>query len=387
MPSLKEDLLRFAHDIGIDLIGVCSPDPFDRYLAELENRKSNYVYRYAPRIENWKRLAQPKVVLPDAKAVVVIGFYFLTREPPVVGARGKFGRIVSHGHLGILKRAKRLAEFLEIRGYKAILGLHRKEAAVRAGLGSIGGNGLVVNKQFGSWVAYQCIVTDAELAADAPDTTDLCGDCTKCLDACPTQALREPYRLDPQRCVTSLLTSREIAREHWEQMPNYIMGCDLCQESCPINLSLIPRDSAECAFPECLGTQPSLEFVLDMDEQSFQMGIMSHVYRQFTGSPIVGAVMRNIFLQRLYCRLATKILGGKELVPDTFVYATEKLDAYQRNALLAIGNGGSHAGEPQIRRFLHHPTLGKYAQWAMERRSPCQSIISKPREESSQSLS
>lgn len=386
MRSLKEEILHFGHEIGIDLVGVCSPEPFDRYLAELEDRKSNYVYRYAPRIENWKLYAQPKAVLPDARSVLVIGFYFLTKEHPLAGARGKFGRIVSYGHLGILKRAKRVVEFLEKRGYKAVLGLHRKEAAVRAGLGSIGKNGLVINRQFGSWVAYQCIVTSAQLAFDSPDTTEPCGDCTKCLDACPTKALREPYRLDPQRCVTSLLTSREIEREYWEQMPNYIMGCDLCQESCPINLRLVPRESGECAFPECLGSRPSLELILDMDQQSFQMGIMAYMHRKFTGSSIVGAIMRNGFLRRVYFRFVTKVVGGKEIVPDTFVNATEKLDAYQRNALLAIGNYGSDAGEHRIRRFLHHPTLGKYAQWAMERTSPCQSISSKPREESSQDL-
>ena len=119
----------------------------------------------------------------------------------------------------------------DLKRYAQEIGIHRKEGAIRAGIGSVGKNGLILNKRYGSWAAYQSIVTNAEIEFDQSFRCDFCGNCDKCLRACPTCAFYAPYRLDPRRCVTSLLTSAEIPRDLWERIPNYIMGCDLCSRA------------------------------------------------------------------------------------------------------------------------------------------------------------
>ena len=166
--SLKAELRQFAIHIGLDLIGVTTPEPFDRFLSELESRKEFYRDRYQHRIETWRRMANPREVLPNARSVVVIGFHYLPEEKTQPPGCGKLGRIVAYGHLGILKRAREVCHFLKQRGCQAVMGAHRKEAAVRAGLGVIGKHNLIINPEFGSWVAYQSIVTDANLELDTP---------------------------------------------------------------------------------------------------------------------------------------------------------------------------------------------------------------------------
>jgi epoxyqueuosine reductase len=368
MTIAKTDLMQYAQKIGIDLIGICSPDPFARYIAELNKRKAQYERRYAHRIDQWLRLATPTAVMRDARAVIVIGFYYLTEMPPAIEGRSAFGRIVSFGHLGILKRGRCMVKYLHAHGHKAVIGIHRKEAAVRAGLGSLGKHGLILNKRYGSWVAYQSIVTNAEMEFDQPSEIDFCADCDKCLRACPTNALYAPYRIDPRQCVTSLLTSAEIPRDLWESIPNYIMGCDLCQEACPINKDLLPkREPVECIFPDPIGSRPSLKRLLDIDETNFQSTILADVHRKVTGSNLAGLVMRNSLARRLYRQLVMRLLGGKELVPETYLYATGKLTAYKRNAILAIGNRGEKELATKLQTYANHPVLGIYAQWAMKR--------------------
>ena len=368
MTSFKEALKQYALEVGLDLVGVCSSEPFDRYISELEKRKEHYAGRFGHRIENWRRLADPGAVLTGARSVVVIGFYFFTGEDKIAGEeRGKFGRIVSHGHIGVLKRARLIVKFLNKHGYKAVMGAHRKEAAVRAGLGAIGKHGLAINRKYGSWVAYQSIVTDAAMSPDKSDDGTFCDNCTACLDACPTKALYEPYRLDPRRCATCLLTGTDIAEEYWGKMPNYIMGCDICQESCPANMDLKPKDGIESVFPNSLGNKPSLEQVLDLTESGFQSRIMAHVYGKLTESRVLSAFMRSKLLCAFYHRRLKGKEKGKEKVPETFVYAAGKLLAYQRNAILAIGNSRNRRLGEKLHKLADHPVLGKYARWAIER--------------------
>ena len=368
MTDFKEALKQYALGVGLDLVGVCSSEPFDRYISELEKRKEYYTGRFRHRIENWKRLADPGAVLAGARSVVVIGFYFFTGEYTAAGEeRGRFGRIVSHGHIGVLKRARLMVKYLNKHGYKAVMGAHRKEAAVRAGLGTIGKHGLVINRKYGSWVAYQSIVTDAAMSPDKPDEKPFCDHCIDCLDACPTGALYEPYRLDPRRCATCLLTGADIDEMYWEKIPNYIMGCDVCQESCPVNRDLEPKDGIESIFPKFLGNAPGLERMLDLSESNFQSRILAYIYGKVTESRITGAFMRSKRLRAFYQKRLKAKEEGKERVPETFVYAAGNLLAYQRNAIIAIGNSRNRRLAKKLYKLADHPVLGRYALWAIER--------------------
>lgn len=364
--TLKNEVKAYCDEIGIDLFGVTSPQPFSRYISELNERKDHYTERWGYRMETWKDMATPKKIMPDAKSVIVIGYYFLTPPPSEEGHRGKMGRIVAFGHLAILKKVRLVAEFLKKKGHKAITGGHRKEAAVRAGLGQIGKHCLVINKKYGSWVAYQSIITDAELEFDEPFTEDLCGTCDKCITDCPTQALYKPHRVNPLQCVCGLLTSPEIPEEHWDKLDLYILGCDLCQECCPINEGLEPKQQVESLLPGWIGVDPLLEELLKLDEKDFQKKVIPHITRKITGSSLLGFMTRYAWLKKLLKKIKGR-RGGKETVPETFVTASGKLEIYKRNAIIAAGTIGSPDLRTLVATYLDHPGLEKYARWAMER--------------------
>ena len=111
-----------------------------------------------------------------------------------------------------------------------------KAWAVKAGLGWVGKNSNILNKNFGSYFFLAELIIDMELIYDEP-TTDHCGNCTRCLDACPTDALYEPYKVNANKCISYLTIEHkgEIEERYHANMKNWVFGCDICQEVCPWN--------------------------------------------------------------------------------------------------------------------------------------------------------
>lgn len=126
-----------------------------------------------------------------------------------------------------------------------------KAWAVRAGLGWVGKNSNILNKNLGSWFFIAEMVIDTELVYDVP-ITDHCGTCTACIDSCPTNAIYEPYRVDATKCISYLTIEHkgEIDQQYHTDIQNWIFGCDICQDVCPWNskaklaqlIDLHPRD-------------------------------------------------------------------------------------------------------------------------------------------------
>jgi len=365
--TLKDDLSAYAREIGLDLIGVTTAEPFMRLIDELDRRRAHEQERYAYRLDGWKRLASPREALPTAKSVVVIGFYYFTDENVPTEPWGRTGRIVSYGHLGILTRARQVRRFLEARGHKAVIGAHRKEAAVRAGLGSIGKNNLVINPRYGTWVAYQSLVTDAELPPDTPAPEDVCGECSACIEACPTGALYEPRRIDPRRCVACMLTSQSIAESDRPAVASYILGCDVCQEACPRNRGVPPKADVECLLPDGMGTYPPLKRLLDMDEPSFQKELIGFIQGRIMEDGFMNRLLRVAWLRKAFALLSRTVFSKREVLPETFVHASGNLAVYQRNALIVAANRHETSLQPDVERYVNDPYLGPYARWALER--------------------
>jgi epoxyqueuosine reductase len=362
-------LQEYATELGLDLVGVTTPEPFERYLSELDERREHYAHRYASRLETWRGLAQPREVMKKARAVVVIGYCYYGDEADGGPNDGRFARIVSYGHLGILQRARLVRGFLGRHGHDVVLGAHRKEAAVRAGLGAVGKNGLVLNQRVGGWVAYQSLVTDAPLPPDEPFAADLCGKCDDCLRACPTGALYEPRRVDPRRCITSLLTSVDVPEDVWPHFGNRILGCDACLDACPRNRLRDARSPPESLFPDGIGLNVSLRRLLRLDEKAFQREFLRPVQSKLVRSRAVDRLSRIPGVQPLLRVLMKTVLRGREVLPETFIHASGNLKVYQRNALIAAGNLEATALRSDVEACGTDATLRRASDWALARMS------------------
>jgi epoxyqueuosine reductase len=154
-----------------------------------------------------------------------------------------------------------------------------------AGIGWIGKNTCILNEKLGSWIFLGVILTSLEMAVDAP-AADRCGTCTRCIDACPTQALLEPYKLDATQCISYLTIEKRgaIPEDLRGSVGNHIFGCDICQDVCPWN---DPRKTAKEREPFATAAElqpraelvnPRLDWLAHMGREEFQ--------KTFKGSPV-----------------------------------------------------------------------------------------------------
>jgi epoxyqueuosine reductase len=150
--------------------------------------------------------------------------------------------------------------------------------AARAGIGWLGKHTNIITRKFGSWVFLGEILIDAELEYDTP-MPDLCGTCTACLDACPTQAIVQPYLLDANKCISYLTIEHrgELPKEIVANFQNWIYGCDICQDVCPWNR--FQNETDEPAFhPREENIAPKLTELAELSQEEFS--------RRFRNSPM-----------------------------------------------------------------------------------------------------
>ena len=205
-----------------------------------------------------------------------------------------------------------------------------RAAAARAGVGWIGKNTTVINQQIGSWTLLASIITSLPVAASgvAIAAVDRCGTCTRCIDACPTDALHVPHQMDARRCIAYLTIEKKgsIDPELREGMGRQVFGCDICQDVCPWN-----RQTPIVADPAMLPRQqlinPDLEWLAQLTSTEFR--------QWFKGSP----------LERT---------GRKRL---------------HRNVAIAMGNSGQQHFRHRLETWSagDDPVLAEAARWALTR--------------------
>jgi epoxyqueuosine reductase len=236
---------RKAAALGFDLCGIAraerlDPARFDRWIERgWDGPAIAYVReRRAERLD-------PSLLLPGARSVVAVAASYAPDLPeaPATGelrvARYAHGRDY---HNVVLKPARKLAAWLrEELGARVYCevdtgAMLEKEWAQRAGIGWIGKNGCLIHPQLGSWLLLGALVSDLDLAADAPHP-DRCGDCVACIPACPTGAIPEPRYVDAQRCLAyhTIEHRGPIPEELSRKADGRVFGCDACQEACPWN--------------------------------------------------------------------------------------------------------------------------------------------------------
>ena len=268
--TISTDIKAEAQRIGFELVGIApavTPSGFHDFQQWL-NRGYAGEMGYLPRRED--AYEHPRHILDGVQSIVMLGANYHTEKlPPPQWGEGRggganedvvtpssikgegFHALISQyasgpaDYHGVLKnRLDQLADVLheqhpgcKTRGVVDTAPLLERDFARLAGLGWFGKNTLLINKKLGSWLFLAALLTDVELEYDQPHETSHCGSCTRCLDACPTDAFPEPYVLDARKCISYLnIELREpVPMELREGMGEWLFGCDICQEVCPWN--------------------------------------------------------------------------------------------------------------------------------------------------------
>ena len=235
--------------------GITSLDPLphadvlDRWLASGRAGNMRYLHRQAKKRKN------PQLADREARcAIVVLDNYYYADPHANDGPKvARYARGQDY-HTVTLSRLDILADFLRQHGAKTARAyvdtgpVAERELAQRAGVGWIGKNTMLLRPGLGSWFFIGTILTDLNLEPDQPFETDHCGSCTRCLDACPTQAFVEPRSLDATRCISYQTIEQRgpMAPDVAARLDGWAFGCDICNEVCPWN----QRFAAESSIPE-----------------------------------------------------------------------------------------------------------------------------------------
>lgn len=222
--------------------------------------KAEFLEKEAPRLENWlnknkngkmqymenhfdKRL-DPTLLVEESKSVISLLYNYFQEEKQDVGTYkiSKYAFGVDY-HLVVKNKLKELFQFIqdeigEVNGriFVDSAPILEKAWAAKSGLGWLGKNSNLITKSVGSFYFIAEIILDLKLEYDNP-VTDHCGTCTSCIDACPTQAITEPYQVDGSKCISyfTIELKENIPTEFKNKMDDWIFGCDVCQDVCPWN--------------------------------------------------------------------------------------------------------------------------------------------------------
>lgn len=266
MIDLKEQIIAISKELGISKIGFTTADNFDYLektlrLAQENGTNSGFEHQNIP-----ERL-DPKLLLANAKTIISIAVAYPNKLPKLPPKsqykRGKFSTS-SWGvdyHTILTEKmtalAARISDLTDTFDHKAMVdtgALVDTAVARRAGIGFIGKNGLVISKEYGSYMFLGELITNLDLEPDQPVDYG-CGDCTHCVTSCPTEALNGDTTLNAKRCISFQTQNKGyLAEEFRVKMNTMIYGCDICQIACPYNKGLTNEAQTEIdpelAYPE-----------------------------------------------------------------------------------------------------------------------------------------
>ncbi|HUV04472.1 MAG TPA: tRNA epoxyqueuosine(34) reductase QueG [Armatimonadota bacterium] len=284
--ALPGDVKSLAFDLGFHAVGIASAEPFveaERVLRERYARGLLEGSGYER--EDMHVYTNPRETLPTARSVIAVALSYLTddMEEPATGAgpRGwmaRFSRGLDY-HRVLQERLFALADYIQIKlGRPTAIQMFAdtgplvdRSAAIRAGIGSRGKNTCVYAGEYKSWVILGELITDIKLEPDEPAPPDICGECNKCVEACPTGAICEPYAVDVRICLSHITQSKGfIPHRLREKMGTRIYGCDTCQSACPLNKDAKPGNIRGFRPSAGLGSNPELLPLLNISPEEFK---------------------------------------------------------------------------------------------------------------------
>lgn len=338
-PGRSSLVRRHALDAGFDeaRIAAAKAPPvlshFRRWVALGHAGSMEYLNDQAD------RRSDLTVAFPWARAVVVAALQYDTPHPYSTAAPKDAAWIARYAwgddyHAVVRARLEALRASLgealgsfESRAYVDTGPVAEKAYAVAAGLGAYGKNTCVLNQRLGSWFFIGVLITDLDLEPDAP-TSDICGSCRACLDACPTQAFPEPYVLDARRCISYLTIEVKdtIDPDLRGSMGRHVFGCDICQDVCPWNRKRAVSGGASFE-PREGNVAPSFEELARLTPEAFQ--------ERFRKNPIKRSKRRGLL----------------------------------RNVAVAIGNAGVSRHQALLEGLANDedPVVREHAAWGLDR--------------------
>ncbi len=365
LPDLPTRIKRCARDAGFDLCGIAPVRDFEElrvfpvWIADGKHGEMKYL-EARDQTGKLKRAALARVA-PWARSVIVCAINYNTAHPYSTqvqtqtqtedASRGWISRYAwsrEDYHDAVLRRLKQVEDklrgliettgnwplatgnSLHLRSYVDTGPLIERVFAKYAGVGWIGKNTCIINQQLGSWLFLGVILTsldltEDDLTADLP-APDRCGTCTRCITACPTQAIVAPGELDARLCISYLTIEKRggIPDELRSAMGRHVFGCDICQDVCPWNRKAPATSAAEFEARKGL-VNPALDWLAEMRQEEFRV--------VFRGSPVRRA----------------------------------KLSGLRRNAVIAMGNSGDKKFVPTLKRLCEDqdPVVAEHARWAV----------------------
>lgn len=339
--GLRGKLDAAATDAGFDILRVTAPER----IGEAGHRLAHYLEArrhgdMAWMAANAERRADPRVLWPEVRSVLMLGLSYAPERNPIATAVAADRGVISAYARGrdyhdvVKKGLRSVASVLQsetgadVKVFVDTAPLMEKPLAQAAGIGWQGKHTNLVSRHVGgSWLFLGAVLTTAEIAPDVPEV-DHCGSCRRCLAACPTDAFPAPYQLDARRCIAYLTIEHKghIPAEFRAAIGNRVFGCDDCLAVCPWNkFAETARNQRISARAE--HDDPPLTDLLALDDAAFRV--------RFAGTPV------------------------KRTGRDRFV----------RNVLIAVGNSGDASLVPIVERLLDDtsPLVRAMAVWALER--------------------
>lgn len=343
--ELTQAIRRRATELGFDLVGFGPAAPFDQERELFLERLGDGFLRGMGWItaERARLSCDPEALLPGARTIVGLGTSYAPADGPETGSQGR-GRVARYArgrdyHQVIPPKLSTLAELIRelggtdtrCRTFVDTGPLVDRAAARRSGLGFYGKNTCILTGPHGSYVFLSAILTTLELAPDPLVAKD-CGSCRACIDACPTDAIVGPGKMDATRCISYLTIEHRgsIPREQRPMMGSWVFGCDVCQEVCPWNRGRRVTEHDEYSAAQGAGADLDLEELLELDEEAFRT--------RFRDTPLKRAKRAGLL----------------------------------RNAAVALGNLGDRAAEGALVGALSdaEPLVREHAAWALGQIGP-----------------
>jgi epoxyqueuosine reductase len=340
--SLASALKAEAGRLGFQLAGITSPaapthiGSYRDWLAA--GRHGEMGYLATERAVS--RRADPRTILPGCRSILVVGMNYAAGEGAREGGEGvvaSYARGADYHDL-IPQRLKALVSWLEAevgepiphKIYTDTGPILERDLAQRAGLGWIGRNTCLIHPRLGSYYLLGEVFLGIPLPPDQPFTTDHCGTCTRCLDACPTQCILPDRTIDARRCISYLTIELKgpIPKDLRPAVDNWLFGCDVCQDVCPWNLRFSRPADEPALRPELRDRPAGAGDLFALDRAGFR--------RELRGSPLLRPHRRGIL----------------------------------RNAAVVAGNRRDRTALPALRNALLHdeePIVRQHAAWAIGR--------------------